>query len=87
MSVTQKMETVIIGAFAVLILASILGAMNSDLETQLNNAETHPNGTLTLTVVGFFVLAFAIAILMSIFKKDEYEPPNQGQPQSFQGFG
>ena len=80
-----KMEAVIIGAFALLILANVLGSINSDLDTQLSNAETHPNGALTMTVIGFFVLAFAIHILMGIFKQDgeqDYNRPNQFIPQN-----
>jgi len=79
-----KMEAVIIGAFALLILANVLGSINSDLDTQLSNAETHPNGALTMTVIGFFVLAFAIMILLQIFKDGEqdYNRPQQFIPQN-----
>ena len=83
MGAIQKMEGVIIGAFALLILASILGSLNSDLDTQLSNTAVHPSGALTMTVIGFFVLAFAIGILLTIFKQEENQPP---QNQSFQGF-
>jgi len=81
-----KMEAVIIGAFALLILANVLGSINSDLDTQLSNTAVHPNGALTMTVIGFFVLAFAIHILMGIFKQDgeqDYNRPQQFQPQQF----
>jgi len=79
-----KMEAVIIGAFALLILSSVLGSINSDLDTQLSNTAVHPNGALTMTVIGFFVLAFAIMILLQIFKDGEqdYNRPNQFIPQN-----
>ena len=84
MGAIQKMEGVIIGAFALLILASILGSLNSDLDTQLSNTAVHPNGALTMTVIGFFVLAFAISILLAIFKQQEYQPPQNPSLQGFQ---
>jgi len=77
MAVIEKMEQTIIGIFALLILVLILGALSTTLTPELTNAFKHPNGLLILGIIGLFGVAFAIKILMDMFK-DRSEPSGGG---------
>ena len=66
---TNLISGAIVASFMLLILVSILGAIDPTLSAELNNTDAHPNGALTLTIVGFFGLAVAIRILISLFEK------------------
>ena len=75
MSFVDTSEQVIIGVVMLLVLATLLTAMNADLTTQFTNAETQPNGTLVLAIIGLLIVGFAISILLKIFKGNDDRPP------------
>lgn len=76
MGFEETTRQVIVGSVMLLVLATILTAMNADLETQFTNAETQPNGTLVLSVIALFTVGVAISILLKVFKGDERQPPS-----------
>ncbi len=82
MGFTEAFRTVVIGSILLLVLVSILGALDPDLTAELTNTAAHPNGLLTLAIIGFFALAFAVSILLQIFdegKKSVASLPFQEQ--------
>ena len=62
-------KTVVIGSILLLVFVQILGALDPSLTAELENTAAHPNGLLTLAIIGFFGLAFAVSILLEIFEK------------------
>ena len=82
MGFTEAFRTVVIGSIMLLVLVSILGALDPSLTAELTNTAAHPNGLLTLAIIAFFGLAFAMSILLAIFdesKKGRENLPFQGQ--------
>lgn len=69
MAFTDMINQIIVALFLLLIFVNILGALQPDLASELNNTDAHPNGPLTLTIIGFFGLAIAVKILITIFEK------------------
>lgn len=66
MGFQEAFRTVVIGSILLLVLVTILGALDPDLTTELSNTTAHPNGLLTLAIIGFFGLVFAVSILLAI---------------------
>lgn len=67
MGVRDIARTVIVGSIMLLVIASVLGDLDPSLSSELNNTAAHPNGPLTLAIIGFFVLAVAVELLLRIF--------------------
>ena len=84
MGFVEKAEAVMIGLVMLLIISTFLGSIDSTLTTELQNTETHPNGLLTLTLVALIIVAFAMAILLTVFKD---RPPGGEQPFPTRRFG
>lgn len=69
MGFQEAFRTVVMGSILLLVLVTILGALDPDLTTELTNTAAHPNGLLTLAIIGFFGLAFAVSLLLAIFEQ------------------
>ncbi len=76
MGFTQAFRTVVLGSILLLVLVSILGALDSDLTAELTNTAAHPNGLLTLAIIGFYGLVFAVAILLQILDEGKKSIPS-----------
>ncbi len=64
---------VIVGSILLLVIASVLGELEPSLNAELSNTDAHPNGPLTLVIIGFFILGVAVQILLSIFDQGKQE--------------
>lgn len=74
MTVTSAFRTVVIGSIFLLVLVTVLGALDPDLTAELSNTDAHPNGLLTLAIVALFGVAFAVNLLLEIFDEGKRGP-------------
>jgi len=78
MTVTSAFRVVVIGSIMLLVLVTVLGALDPDLTEELGNTAAHPNGALTLAIIALFGVAFAVNLFLEIF--DEGKRPVQNLP-------
>lgn len=78
MTITSAFRTVVIGSILLLVLVTVLGAIDPDLSAELTNTDVHPNGPLTLAIVALLGVAFTVSLFLAVF--DEGSKPEEGRP-------
>ncbi len=69
MGFIENVKSIFLALILLVIISTFLGGtgIGPDLEGELNNTAAHPNGPLTITIIGFVVVALGLGVLFLAF--------------------
>jgi len=76
MGLEEATESIIVGVIMLLVISQIIIVIYPLLAVPLSNTTVFPAGGVTLILIGFITLFFAIAILLKLFKQAKQETSN-----------
>lgn len=70
MGFIENTKAIFLAIILLVIISTFLGGtgIGPDLEGELDNTAAHPNGPLTLTIIGFIVVALGLGALFLAFE-------------------